>query len=432
LSVRFYALLGVIPTPKGGPDHGEGATASGMRIIDVGALPGSNACLHGLTGRNRRAPRLLTLAGAFFSTVAWSYSWCMPIVAVSVVPSIPFIESRESSQIVNADLLVHNNGQVALKLAAIRLKVFDKAGKLEIAREINGNGRPPALAAMGDLLLEPGKTVDLYQPFDRFDAAVDLSRLELELIFIPAREPTPPVVLIGEASVKVELRPKHFEPNPYCVPLPGLLLVHDGHDLYSHHRRHNLADPFDKNRSLAVNPNLYAYDFVRIDENGALFKGDMNRKESWLTFGQPIHAPTEGEVVEAVNNVPDNALINGSPVTPKAAERVDPDGLGNHVVLRGADGRVSWLLHMEASSVTVHRGQHVNAGDTIGRVGFSGDTLFPHLHYTVTSSDDYPSQGVPSYFKNFARVLGTRRIQVDRAQIDTGDIVEADASCSLN
>jgi uncharacterized glyoxalase superfamily protein PhnB len=33
LSVEFYALLGIDLTPKGGPDHFEGATASGVRIM---------------------------------------------------------------------------------------------------------------------------------------------------------------------------------------------------------------------------------------------------------------------------------------------------------------------------------------------------------------------------------------------------------------
>jgi hypothetical protein len=372
------------------------------------------------------------LAIASVAAFDWSYCRAAPDVAVSAIPSTPFIERRDSTQFVNADIVVHNDGQVALKLAAIRLKVFDKAEKLEIAREINGNGKPAALASMGDLELKPGKTIDLYQPFDRFGADVDLSRLDLELIFIRARKPVPPVVLTGDASVKIELKPQQFEPAPYCIPLAGPLLVHDGHDLYSHHRRHNLADTFDRNPKLAVNPNLYAYDFVVTDENGALFNGDRDRKESWLTFGQLVHAPTDGEIVEAVNNVPDNALTNGRAVIPKAAERVDPNGLGNHVVLRGIDGRVSWLLHMEAGSVTVQLGQQVKAGDAIGRIGFSGDALFPHLHYTVTSTDHYPSQGVPSYFKSFVRVLGTRRVHFETAQIDTGDIVESDTGCSTS
>jgi uncharacterized glyoxalase superfamily protein PhnB len=33
LSVKFYALLGVELTQKGGPDHFEGATGSGVRIM---------------------------------------------------------------------------------------------------------------------------------------------------------------------------------------------------------------------------------------------------------------------------------------------------------------------------------------------------------------------------------------------------------------
>lgn len=63
----------------------------------------------------------------------------------------------------------------------------------------------------------------------------------------------------------------------------------------------------------------------------------------------------------------------------------------------------------------------------IGRIGFSGDALFPHLHYTVTAAGNYPSQGVPSYFRDFRRV-GDSRATHDSRQIDTGDIVERTSS----
>ena len=66
----------------------------------------------------------------------------------------------------------------------------------------------------------------------------------------------------------------------------------------------------------------------------------------------------------------------------------------------------------------------MRAEQLIGKVGFSGDSLFPHLHYNVTDGPNYPSQGVPSYFKQFVRVLGERRIPLSEGQIDTGDIVE--------
>jgi murein DD-endopeptidase MepM/ murein hydrolase activator NlpD len=79
---------------------------------------------------------------------------------------------------------------------------------------------------------------------------------------------------------------------------------------------------------------------------------------------------------------------------------------------------------MQPNSIRVKVGDHVRAEQLIGKIGFSGDSLFPHLHYNVTDGPDYPSQGVPSYFKQFIRVLGQRRISISRGQVDTGDIVE--------
>jgi murein DD-endopeptidase MepM/ murein hydrolase activator NlpD len=84
---------------------------------------------------------------------------------------------------------------------------------------------------------------------------------------------------------------------------------------------------------------------------------------------------------------------------------------------------------MQSGSVTVKAGDHVQQGEMVGRVGFSGDSLFPHLHYTVTDGPTYPSQGVPSYFKEFVRVLGARRLRVKTGQTDSGDIIESSAPC---
>ena len=84
---------------------------------------------------------------------------------------------------------------------------------------------------------------------------------------------------------------------------------------------------------------------------------------------------------------------------------------------------------MEAGSIAVKKGQHVKAGDLLGKIGFSGDALFPHEHYTVTDSAAYPSQGVPSYFRDVSPPRKKRPEAEDYAQIDTGDIVTGDARC---
>jgi hypothetical protein len=341
----------------------------------------------------------------------------------TVLPSAPYVETRGDSKILNFDLMLHNTGRMPVRLVTIREQVFDRHGALESARELNGNGSPPALAAGGDLVLQPGGTSAFFHPFDRYAANVDLDRIHLEFVFLPADKPVPPVVLHGDVAVELDLRPRAVRTTTYCLPLAGRLLVHDGHDIASHHRRRNLAQIFTKDPAAAVNANRYAYDFVRIDDRGALFTGDPNQKESWLTIGAPVFAPTDGVVTEAVDGIPDNHFVAGEAVIPDEAQRLDPGGFGNHVTIRAADGRASWLLHLEAGSIAVRPGEAVRTGDMLGRIGFSGDALFPHLHYTVTERTTYPSEGVPSYFRGFQRVLGTRSLPAGDGQIDTGDII---------
>jgi hypothetical protein len=182
-------------------------------------------------------------------------------------------------------------------------------------------------------------------------------------------------------------------------------------------KRYNLVARYDADPGSAVSANLYAYDFMTTTSAGLLFKGDPNRKENWLSYGEPIFAPADGLVIEMVSDLPENTFTsNGKAQSPSVEEAKDPMGFGNHVKIQHADGRVSWLLHMQPNSIRVRVGDHVRAEEPIGKVGFSGDSLFPHLHYNVTDGPNYPSQGVPSYFKHFVRVLGQRRIPMSKAR----------------
>lgn len=64
-------------------------------------------------------------------------------------------------------------------------------------------------------------------------------------------------------------------------------------------------------------------------------------------------------------------------------------------------------------------------GDEIGEIGFAGDAFIPHLHYMLMDTPDIlKAEGLPSYFRDFRRVLGPTTIDVKRGQVDSGDIVE--------
>ena len=59
----------------------------------------------------------------------------------------------------------------------------------------------------------------------------------------------------------------------------------------------------------------------------------------------------------------------------------DHGGFGNLIRVAHGNGVQSWYAHL--SSFRVRRGSRVNTGTVIGRVGSSGFSTGPHLHFEV-------------------------------------------------
>lgn len=76
--------------------------------------------------------------------------------------------------------------------------------------------------------------------------------------------------------------------------------------------------------------------------------------------------------------------------------------VANYVILHHADGRDTLYWHMMNGSVAVSVGDTVRCGDVLGRVGSSGNSSAPHLHFQVerdgVPEDPYtdPASGVPT------------------------------------
>jgi hypothetical protein len=140
---------------------------------------------------------------------------------------------------------------------------------------------------VGERRLEPGKALDVFQQFYAFDAAIDVRRMHFDLLFMEQGHDVLPAAITADEQASVDVRPRSYDPIAFSLPLHGLVLIHDGHDFYSHHRRYNLVARYEANPGTAVSANLYAHDFMRTTSAGLLFKGDPNRKESWLSYGEP-------------------------------------------------------------------------------------------------------------------------------------------------
>ena len=63
------------------------------------------------------------------------------------------------------------------------------------------------------------------------------------------------------------------------------------------------------------------------------------------------------------------------------------DGLPNYVVVEHAGGWRTLYWHMLNGSVAVEPGTSVKCGDALGRVGSSGYSSQPHLHFGVENAD---------------------------------------------
>jgi hypothetical protein len=114
----------------------------------------------------------------------------------------------------------------------------------------------------------------------------------------------------------------------------------------------------------------YALDIVELNAMGSRARGFAPQElADYRIFGDTIRSPCDGRVLKAVNNFADQI--------PPASDRKNV--AGNHVVLE-CDGIEILLAHMQKGSVSVAAGESVQVGDSLGRVGNSGNTSEPHLH----------------------------------------------------
>lgn len=337
-------------------------------------------------------------------------------VQIRVLPEQPLIERSACCQLLNFDFELHNRGSDTLVIARIDLSVLDSGGRQVARRHLSRNGMIPSIATVPNNRLVPGRPTTVFNPLYSFDRALPLH--EMRYLF---RLEGP----AGPQRVEVSVRPiAYLGKTDLVLPLAGRILVVDGHDFYSHHRRLDLSilAPLGLARRQF---NRYAYDFALVDEQDRLARSDGRRNEDWIGYGASVLAPGDGVVRMAVNDAKEHILPDGS--WDEELGLRNPKSIpGNFVVIDHLNGEVSFLAHLQQGSVLVRAGDRVRRGQVIGRLGLSGDSdETPHVHYQLMNADDFQNaEGLPSYFSGFVRVGHPDRGVERRAQVDTGEILE--------
>jgi len=334
-------------------------------------------------------------------------------VKVTAKPQPIYIEKGASSQHLNFDFVVENLTDDTLLVSSIEVSVFDGKEKLILRKFVDGNGSSPSIQTVPNRELESKKPVLIFNPFYSFAFDVELTKLRYEFSFESKDRKK-------QFKSEVTVAPVYYETKTNLIlPLKGRTIVYDGHDFYAHHRRFDYMLP--PLQQLGFNSNFmrYSYDFCPVNEQGEMYKGKAENNEDWFGFGMPVYAPGDGKIAVSSDGMLDNRSFDESALSTKPMTL-----FGNYVVIDHLNGEYSVFGHLKQGSIRVKVGNVIKQGQQIARIGASGSANIPHLHYELQNGVDTKAEGLPSYFRNFRRVLGSRVTEVKIGQVDSGDIVQ--------
>jgi len=148
----------------------------------------------------------------------------------------------------------------------------------------------------------------------------------------------------------------------------------------------------------------FAIDAMGLSEDYAVQTGANFAVNTDLSgFGRPLLAPAAGVVAHARGDRPDQPVpgeSNPQFVLPEFVNSGDP---GNHLIIDHGNGEFSMIAHLMAGSLAVREGEQVRQGQEIGRLGNSGDSFAPHVHYQLQDGLEWQSaNGLPCRFSNVA------------------------------
>ncbi len=165
----------------------------------------------------------------------------------------------------------------------------------------------------------------------------------------------------------------------------------------------------------------YAYDFLKLKRKKP-FKASVLRYcligipiKSCYCWREEIHACLEGEVVEVIDGLKEPGRVHPIADYLKmlswsariSKQLSQPSGnvfkshaiAGNYIILKH-DGFFSLYAHLHPGTVAVKLGQRVKEGDYLGKVGHTGNSTSPHLHFHLMDSiNPMQAKGIPCSFR---------------------------------
>jgi murein DD-endopeptidase MepM/ murein hydrolase activator NlpD len=142
----------------------------------------------------------------------------------------------------------------------------------------------------------------------------------------------------------------------------------------------------------------FAADWILLGPDGRAWKGDSSSNANWYGYNAPLLAVADARVSAVVDGIVENV-----PLSPTRAVAINLETVGgNHVILDLGGGQYAFYAHLVPGSATVKVGDQVKKGQVLGRLGNSGNSDAPHLHFHLGDANSpLGTEGIPWVFERF-------------------------------
>ncbi len=388
-----------------------------------------------------RAARLVGIwcAALFLAGAVWAQEQPQSSIAIRFCPTgqlrpYPLDARGRMQALLLQAFTVVNQGEAPIKLDEIDISLMTKGqvvdNRVQDAEALDrwaGNGPPiqsviakyppeycgnaivPTGIVLGGPVLQRNQGMIVAQEVFAYDRPRDELRVSVHG-FSGARPVT--------ASTSIPIL-AGFAKNHFVFPLIGVWYVGEAPGFHSAHRIH----PGEE----------FALDIGQLGEGARTYRGGGLSFRDYYAYGASVLAAADGRVVrthdgqgenpgalERPGETSDTYLVRHAAELDKGMATTDPNwAAGNYVMIDHGGGEYSLYAHLQPGSVRVKVGDQVRVGAVLGKLGSSGNSSEPHLHFQVCDRPDpFLCAGIPVAFDNLTILWadGPRALQ-------SGDIV---------
>jgi hypothetical protein len=318
------------------------------------------------------AMALLLAAATAGSTAAIQATSQFTAIVVSAIGGPVGVPGSDGLEHIEYDLLVTNVFTAPVTLTAIDVLTLDGDRLLRLEGDALLMATQPLLGLTPLAEIPPSGVAAVMMDVAASHSQVPASLTHRIVYTLPADAPGAGLIetlIIDGPELEVDARAPVVIAPP--VHGPGWLNAFSCCDPTSIHRGVRAAADGER----IVKSETFAIDWVLL-QGGRPFAGDGARNEQWFGYGAEVTAVAPGTVIFTRDGQPDV-----TPLSLPSALNEPGSGGGNQVIVQIEPGVWAFYAHLQMDSVAVEVGDRVVAGQPIGRLGNSGNSIGPHLHF---------------------------------------------------